>query len=155
MRRALVFGLALSAFAMPGCKREPIDTEPAAVVEEFVRRMQRVHGDPKAAHAAYELLWHEARQNLGERAKRASAVGGRKVLPEEMIAPSRFALAFEPKHYIADIQGDWAAVVITGEGPDAPRKSVKCVREDGGWRVVMEWPLPPTIQKRLDAVPEQ
>jgi hypothetical protein len=154
-RTFVALGLGLISVATLDCKGEPIDVEPASVVEEFVRRMQRVHGDPKAAHAAYELLWRDAQNNLGERAKRASAVGGRKVLPEEMIAPSRFALAFEPKHYAAEVQGDWAIVVMTGEGPEAPRRSVKCVRENGRWRIVMELPLPPTIQKRLDALPER
>lgn len=125
------------------------------MVEEFVARMQRVHGDPKAARLAYELLWSEARRNLGERAKRASAVGGRTVVPEEMIAPSRFVLRFEPKHYAAEVQGDWARVTVAGDGPEARREVVKCVRENGHWRVAMELPSPPAIQKRPDTSPEE
>ena len=39
-----------------GCQQEASDIEPDRVVAEFITRMQRVHGDRKAARAAYELL---------------------------------------------------------------------------------------------------
>src|SRR4029079_9809463 len=97
------------------------------------------------------LLWTEAKQNLAERAKRASALSGRKVAPEEMLAPSRFSLRFQPKHYTTKIQGDWAMVVVTGESPNTQKNEVKCVREDGNWRIVLELPPVPPIQVRDDA----
>ncbi|MFZ5895950.1 MAG: hypothetical protein ACOY0T_33145 [Myxococcota bacterium] len=133
-----------------GCEREPVDARPEQVVEEFAQRMQRVHGDPKSARAAYELLWVEARRNLAERAKRASAVAGRKIAPEEMLAPSRFSLKFVPKRYSATTEGDWALVAVSGEGPDALTHNVRCVREDGHWRVVLELPPLAPIQHRPD-----
>jgi len=111
--------------------------------------MQRVHGDPKAARAAYELLWVEARRNLAERAKRASAVAGRKIAPEEMLAPSRFSLKFVPKRFVASTEGDWALVAVSGEG-DGVTHNVRCVREDGHWRVVLELPPLSPIQHRVD-----
>jgi hypothetical protein len=154
MRLASVV-LCVSALSSVACEGEAVDGRPERVVEEFVLRMQRVHGDAKAARAAYELLWSEARRNLGERAKRASAVSGRKVAPEEMIAPSRFVLRFEPKQYRAEVQGDWALVTLSSDGPDVQHQSLKCVREDSGWRVVLELPSPGAIQKRPDALPEQ
>jgi len=137
--------------ALAGCEREAVDTRPEQVVEEFVARMQRVHGDPKAARAAYELLWAEARRNLAERAKRTSDVTGREVAPEEMLAPSRFSLKVTPKHYAATIDGDWALVRVRGEGPDASEHTVRCVLEDGRWRVVLELPPLAPIQQRPDA----
>jgi len=137
--------------AVAGCEREAVDTRPEQVVEEFVSRMQRVHGDPKAARAAYELLWAEARRNLAERAKRTSDVTGREVGPEEMLAPSRFSLKVTPKHYAATIDGDWALVRVRGEGPDASEHTVRCVLEDGRWRVVLELPPLAPIQQRPDA----
>jgi hypothetical protein len=144
-RAGFVLGLCLFVAA---CEREAVDADPERVLEEFVKRMQRVHGDPKSARAAYDLLWVEARRNLAERAKRASSVTGREVAPEEMLPPSRFSPKFVPKRYTATIDGDWALVQVSGEVSDAPAHSVRCVREDGRWRVVLELPPLTPIQHR-------
>ncbi|MFO7177831.1 MAG: hypothetical protein DIU78_003935 [Pseudomonadota bacterium] len=149
-RRLLAHRLRLIAVVLLAlaCEVDPVDSRPERVVEELIQRLQRVHGDPKAARAAYELLWVEARRNLAERARRARAVTGREVAPEEMLAPSRFSLAFTPKRYSAVIDGDWAIVTVSGEGPDAQERKVRCVREDGRWRVVLELPPLPPIRQR-------
>jgi len=142
--------LALFVALLPmlgGCEADPVDAGPEAVVEELVLRLQRVHGDPKAARAAYELLWSDAKRGLAERAKRAGAVAGRDVAPESMIAPTRFSLSFKPRRYTARIDGDWAVVSITGDSPSQYHE-VKCVREDGRWRVVLVIPPLPPIQRR-------
>jgi hypothetical protein len=130
-----------------GCKADVVDAGPDAVVEEFILRMQRVHGDPKAAREAYDLLWSEARRSLAERAKRASAVEGREVAPPAMLAPSRFSLSFVPRRYSARIDGDWAVVSVVGEAP-SQQHEVKCVKEDGHWRVVLVIPPLSPIQRR-------
>jgi hypothetical protein len=144
--RRLALFVALSSI-MSGCEADPVDAGPEAVVEELVLRLQRVHGDPKAARAAYELLWSDAKRSLAERAKRAGAVAGRDVAPESMIAPTRFSLSFKPRRYTARIDGDWAVVSITGDSP-SQYYEVKCVREDGRWRVVLVIPPLPPIQRR-------
>ena len=149
---AVLAGAVLHAAA--ACKSEPVDARPERMVEEFVLRMQRVHGDPKTARPAFDLLWSEAKKNLAERAKRASSVIGRKVAPEEMLAPSRFSLRYTPRRYDARIDGDWAIVTIAGEVADAERHDVKCVREDGSWRVVLDLPPLPPIQKRNEDAAE-
>ena len=142
-------GFALLAFVLAagGCQADAVDAGPDEVVEEFVARMQRVHGDPKAARDAYELLWSDAKRSLAERAKRASAVAGRELAPQAMLAPSRFWLSFLPKRYSAHVDGDWAVVTAIGEEP-TQREDVKCVREDGHWRVVLVLPPLPPIQRR-------
>lgn len=149
----LAAALVVVAQALVGCEAEPEDAGPEDVVEELVTRLQRVHGDPKAARAAYELLWGEAKRGLAERAKRAGAVAGRDVAPESMIAPTRFSLSFTPKRYTARIDGDWAVVSITGESASQYHE-VKCVREDGRWRVVLVIPPLPPIQRRPGESPD-
>jgi hypothetical protein len=154
MLRSLVALQALFIVLMPvllGCDGESVDADPERVVEEFVVRMQRVHNEGKAARAAYELVWSEGKQNLAERAKRASAVAGRQLAPEEMLAPSRFSLNFKPKSYTAQTQGDWAVVIATGEAPASQQRRIQCVREDGRWRVVLELPPLAPIGTRPDA----
>ena len=131
-----------------GCEEEPSDGEPERVVAELILRMQRVHGERKAARAAYDLLWSDARRNLAERAKRASDVAGRELAPEEMLPPSRFSLHHKPRRYETRVDGDWAEVTVTGE--DGGVERVKCVREDGKWRVVLELPPLPPIEHRAE-----
>lgn len=149
-RPALALGVLALALAQMGCEAEAKDSTPERVVQEFMDRMQRVHGDPRAARLAYELLWVDARRNLAERAKRASAVAGREIGPEEMIAPSHFSLAYRPKKFAARTDGDWSEVTVSGETNATQPHIVKCVREDGRWRVVLELPLLPPIQRRPD-----
>ena len=149
-RRATLalFGSMLAAWVLVACQEEPSDVEPDRLVADFIQRMQRVHGERKSARAAYDLLWADARRNLAERAKRASDVAGRELAPEEMLPPSRFSLHHKPRKYEARVDGDWAEVTVTGE--DGSSDKVKCVREDGNWRVVLELPPLAPIERRLD-----
>jgi hypothetical protein len=149
-KRWLWGSLVALCLTQTSCEAEADDSTPEQVVQEFMDRMERVHGDEQAARLAYELLWTDARRNLAERAKRASAVAGREVAPEEMIAPSHFSLAYRPKKLTSRIDADWAEVTVLGESDETPPHTVKCVREDGHWRVVLELPLLPPIQHRVD-----
>ncbi|MCB9606502.1 MAG: hypothetical protein H6716_07920 [Polyangiaceae bacterium] len=131
----------------PACGREQEEETPERVVELFIDRMESVHGDPKMARLAYDLMWSDAQRVLTERAKRASAVVGRNLGPEEMLAPSRFSLRFEPHRFKARVEGQRAVVAVIGASP-GERFDVHCVREESGWRVVMDIPEPPPIRKR-------
>ncbi len=142
-----LFALGLSLLCLVACSKSVEEDTPERVVEAFIDRMERLHGDPKIARSAYDLLWQDAQKVLTERAKRASAVVGRNMGPEEMIAPSKFSLRFKPVRYQAKVEGERAVVAVLGSGR-GERHDVMCVLEEGQWRVVLDLPEPPPIRKR-------
>lgn len=130
-----------------GCAQHSEEGSPERAVQEFVERMQRVHGDPLKAKAAYELLAADARSKLEQRAERASAAVGRVVMPEEMLAPSRFFLSFEPRSWSSREGPGWAIVSVEGES-SRERREIRCLRENGEWKVVLELPDLPPLERR-------
>ena len=140
--------LVLLCVALAGCaRREDEEDTPERVVQEFIDRMQRVHGDAQKSKLAYELLAAGAQANLDERARRASATVGRSVAPEEMLAPSRFYLSFQPRSWSTERGAEWAIVTAEGESPREQTR-IRCVRERGHWRVVLDLPELPPIEQR-------
>ena len=144
MALVLVGALLLST----GCREEADVDTPEQTVRAFIDRMQRVHGDPKKSRAAFELLSLAARDNLEQRAQRASAATGGTVRPEEMLAPSAFFLDFQPESWSTRSGRGWAVVTAAGKSP-AQKREIRCVKEKGGWRVVLDLPELPPIEKRL------
>ncbi len=140
----VVFSAAVGMLA--GCQKEAREVGPEDVVFEFVAAMRRVHGDVPAGEAAVELLWEPARDNLRERARRASALSGRELSVGEMIVPSWFALHLSPERVEAREDGDWAEVTVFGMGDESVQ--MRCVREDGKWRVALELPPLAPIRHR-------
>ncbi len=97
---ALAFSLLVG---MAGCARKAADLTPEGAVRDLLDRIDRVEADPVQARAVYELLSSRTKANLVERARRASTTSGRAVHPEEMLAPGRFSLRFEPRKMHARI----------------------------------------------------
>jgi hypothetical protein len=134
-----------------GCAQHSDEGSPEWVAREFIDRMQRVHGDAQRSKAAYDLLAADARTKLEERAERASAAIGRVVKPEEMLAPSRFYLSFQPRSWSSREGPGWAIVTVEGESPRELRE-IRCLREQGEWKVVLDLPaLPPLEHRPLSA----
>ncbi len=129
------------------CERRAIDSEPELVVRAFIERMKSVHGDPEHASAALDLVWARGRESLEERARRASAASGRTVTAAEMLVPSRFSLRFEPERFSTESRGAWSRVTVFGPQP-GQLAEVPCVKEDGAWRVAIEFPALPPIELR-------
>jgi hypothetical protein len=143
-RAALVAALVLLA----GCHRQPADATPEGVVREFLERMRRLQNDPKDARAVYELLSRPAQSNLAERAKRASAATGKRMGPEQMIAPAYFFPRFQAQRWATRAAGDRATVELAGVDPNEEHASVPCVREEGHWRVDLALPSLPPVERR-------
>ncbi len=137
------------------CRREAVDEDPEQLVKEFIDRVKSVYSDPKMARGAFDFLWSNAQKNLTERAARASALASRKVAPEEMLALTRFSLRFAPQRYSASIQGDVAVVTIQGDSHSKDRADVRCVREQGRWRIAVDLPPLPPIQRRTNTNGEE
>ncbi len=145
-----IWGLVTLGAALTACGPKAEEETPERVVEQFIDHMERVHGDPKVARGAYDLLWSDAQRVLTERAKRASGVTGRRLGPEEMIVPSRFSLTFKPTRYRSRVEGLRAVVSVTGSNP-GERFDVHCAREDDRWRVVLDIPEPAPVRTRKQA----
>ena len=146
--RALLAALISLACALVACAERDEDS-PERAVQEFIDRMQRVHGDAEKSKTAFELLAREAQSNLEERAKRASSAVGQVVRPEEMLAPSRFYLSFTPRSWSTREGPGWAIVTAYGESP-RERKEIRCLREGDRWKVVLDLPDLPPIEQRRD-----
>jgi hypothetical protein len=145
--------LCFGAFVgLAACAQRSEGDSPERAAQEFIDRMQRVHGDVQKSKAAYELLASEAQANLVERAQRASATIGRVVAPEEMLAPSRFYLSFPPRSWSTERGAGWAIVTAEGEAPHE-RHQIRCVLENGRWKVVVDLPELPPIERRASEAP--
>jgi hypothetical protein len=139
-RVPLLLASCLTMAAMAACQRKPPDLTPEGAVRELLDRIDRVETDPTEARAVYDLLSAPTKQNLVERARRASTASGREIPPQDMLAPGRFSLRFEPRKMFTRIAADRAVVDVTGIDPETDRAEVPCVLEDGRWRI--EIPLP-------------
>jgi len=136
------------AASLAACGRKPFDATPEGVTREFFERMERVHGDPKDARAAFDLLSRSAQTNLSDRARRASAATGKRMGPEQMIAPSHYYPRFAPRQWATRSAGDRAVVDVIGLDTDSERAAIPCVLEDGRWRIDLGLPALPPIERR-------
>ncbi len=143
MRRLLLIVPLLVA-----CGRKPPDATPEGAVRELLERLEAVHGDPKAARAVFELLSKSAQRSLSDRARRASAATGKRLAPEQMIAPSHYFPRFRPQEWSTRTVGARATVDVVGLDPATERAGIPCVFEDGGWRIDLVLSTLPPIERR-------
>jgi hypothetical protein len=137
-------------FSLANCTRKPADLTPDGAVRELLDRIDRTEADPAETHAVYELLSSRTKANLTERARRASTTSGREVPPEEMLAPGRFSLRFEPRKMHVRVADDRAVVDVVGIDPETDRAEVPCVLEDGRWRIEIPLPALTPMERRPD-----
>ena len=132
------------------CGHEAVDEDPERLVQEYIDRSKSAYGDPHGARGVFELLWSTAQKNLTERASRASALASRKVAPEEMLPLTKFALRFVPRKYSTEIRSDIAVVTASGDAQSTDHAEIRCVREQGRWRIALDVPPLPPIQRRAN-----
>jgi hypothetical protein len=151
MGTARSFSTAVLALAVASsCARKAPDATPEGAVRELLDRIDRSEADPAETHAVYELLSSHTKANLIERARRASTTSGREVPPEEMLAPGRFSLRFEPRKMLTRVADDRAVVDVLGIDPETDRAEVPCVLEDGRWRIEIPLPSLAPMDRRPD-----
>jgi hypothetical protein len=138
----------LAISALSACQRKPPDITPEGAVRELLDRMDRIETDATEARAVYELLSSPTKHNLIERARRASTTSGREIPPQDMLAPGRFSLRFEPRKMHTRVADDRAVVDVTGIDPETDRAEVPCVLEDGRWRIEIPLPALTPVEKR-------
>lgn len=141
-------GVLVLALSLVACGRKPFDASPEGVAREFLERIERVDGDPKAARAAFDLLGKAAQLSLSDRARRASAATGKRMAPEQMIATGHYFPRFSPRQWSTRQAGDRAVVTVVGLDPAAERADIPCLREEGRWRIDLALPPLPPVEKR-------
>jgi hypothetical protein len=140
----------LALALLSSCARKAPDATPEGAVRELLDRIDRSEADPAETHAVYELLSAKTKANLIERARRASTTSGREVPPEEMLAPGRFSLRFEPRRMLTRFGDEGAIVDVIGIDPETERAEVPCVLEDGRWRIEIPLPQLTPMDRRPD-----
>jgi hypothetical protein len=148
LRRAI---FAFAFLLASACSRAPQDATPEAVVKLWLERMEASTDDPRASHDAFLLLGPKARANLDERADRASRMQGRQLTAEQMLAQGRFGLKFRPKSMTSTIHGDDATVDVVGADSATEHTSVRCVQENGAWRIEPDLPEVAQLRRGTDA----
>jgi hypothetical protein len=151
MRKSTLCALAVATWLFQACSRKAPDMTPEGAVREFLDRVERVEGDPGQARAVYELLSAKTQAGLTERARRTSAASSRNVMPEEMLAPARFSLRFEPRKMHAHVADNRAVVDVFGIDPDTDHAEVPCLLEQGRWRIEISLPALAPVERRPDS----
>jgi hypothetical protein len=158
-RIADVAARALAALALlvatTACEGRRPDAKPEGAVREVIERLRAAHGQPHSAVAAYELLSKATRENLEARARRYGAASGKNISPAAMLAPSSLVERWVGREYRAQIVGAHALVEVRGLLPEE-RTTIRCVWEDGGWRVVIDLPpLPEVLSNPREDGPQE
>lgn len=142
---ALRLGLPLAIFATAGCDARRVDATPESAVRELTERLRALHGDRASSTAVYELLSAATKESLQARSRRYGAASGKNIAPAAMLAPASYLERWSTREMSTKIVGAHALVELRGRTADE-RAEVRCVYEDGGWRVVIDLPPLPEVR---------
>ena len=147
-RGRMAQGIAAIAMVMSlaACDARRYDSTPESAVRELCDRLTRMSGDPTTSRAVFDMLSKSTRDNLETRAKRYSAASGKNIAPAAMLAPSSLVERWTARDFAAKIVGTRALVEVKGLLPEQ-HTTVRCIYEEGGWRVVVELPALPEVKQ--------
>jgi hypothetical protein len=136
----------LSFVLLASCGRKAADATPEGALDAFLSACESVSSDPHASAKAFALLAPSARRSLEDRAKRASAITGKAVSPEQLLVPSwtpiRFEVAKTTTTFDAGKDGPTATVDVFGLEESTQHVRIPMEREGEAWRVRVVIPPP-------------
>ncbi len=142
------WAICLGAATLWACSSPPTDDTPAGALRLFLDAIWSsetldADDDEATLTTAYELLDSESREHLVRQARLAGALGGREREPWEMLAAGASRMALVPRRSggmreAIDPDGRGATVIVSGESGETAE--VRLVREDDGWRVLIDVP---------------
>lgn len=147
--------LSLAVLLLGACREEPPNATPEGAVRELAEHLRLLDGSNAEAEKAFELLSAETKENLQLRAERYSAASGKHIAPHLMISPASFRESFHGQRYESEISGTQALVRVRGS-VDSDESVIRCVYEEGGWRVHVPLPpLPNVVVRPRDERPQR
>lgn len=139
VRALLILVLLATAILSSACRSRP-DATPEGAVQELLRASASAGHDPSAAAQVYALLAPSSRRSLEDRARRATAITGKPVSPEQMLVASWTPIRFEIVRTTTRVDGDRATVELFGPDPGTQHASIPLEREGEAWRIVVVVP---------------
>jgi hypothetical protein len=131
--------LVVASFLLASCAPKAADATPEGALDAFLSACETVSSDPQASAKAFALLAPSARRSLEERAKRASAITGKAVAPEQLLVPSwtpiRFEIAKTSTTFDQGKEGSTATVDVFGVEEATQHVRIPMEREGEAWRV--------------------
>lgn len=135
-----------SSVLLVACARKSADATPEGALDAFLSACETASSDPHASAKAFALLSPSARRSLEDRAKRASAITGKAVSPEQLLVPAwtpiRFEIAKTTTTFDAGKDGPSATVDVFGAEESTQHVRIPMEREGEAWRVRVAIPPP-------------
>jgi hypothetical protein len=132
------------AVSFAGCGGAPTDDSAEGAARLFVEAMERSASDRRGLEEAYHLLSEPTRQRLVARARMTAALGAAEREPWEMLVEGTAHVRFMPRpggfrEHVDAADPNRATVTVSGS-ESGQVAELPLVREDDGWRVVLDVP---------------